>query len=380
MLCDRTALLEWYLLDDYFLVLIVVGHQSEFKVWTSTPEDLQSLKTWVVKYLQAYVQPSRQDWKESLEPLLNELTQILHIKEILAYLPSYCDQLVMIPHRFLHLLPLHALPLVDHTYLLDRFSAGVRYAPSCQLLQLTQDFHPPSFSHLIGIQNPTNDLSFSDLEMDCIRSMFQPHATILPKAEATKTAFSTQDLQSTHCVHFACHGVFDFDTPLRSALVLAGTSVEEIDLEKCLTLGEIFDLNLQQCRLVTLSACETGLTDIRSLGDEYVGLTSGFLYAGSPNIVSSLWTVNDISTAFLMIRFYQNLFEGEFVAVALNKAQKWLRDVSGPELDDWIREHQIPLDLSQMQPTQRVNFKRILKNSSPFQNPLYWAAFCAIGQ
>lgn len=89
----------------------------------------------------------------------------------------------------------------------------------------------------------------------------------------------------------------------------------------CLSLGEIFGLDLSQCRLVTLSACETGLTDFRSITDEYIGLPSIFLYAGSPTVVSSLWTVNDLSTAFLMIEFYQNMRAGNSVVLALNKAQ-----------------------------------------------------------
>ncbi len=79
------------------------------------------------------------------------------------------------------------------------------------------------------------------------------------KAEARKEAIANQRLQAAHCVHFACHGIFDLESPLRSALVLAGVDLNELELERCLTLGEIFGLNLSQCRLVTLSACETGL-------------------------------------------------------------------------------------------------------------------------
>jgi CHAT domain-containing protein len=107
-------------------------------------------------------------------------------------------------------------------------------------------------------------------------------------------------------------------------------------LERCLTLGEIFGLNLSQCRLVTLSACETGLTDPTSLSDEYIGLPSGFLYAGSPSVVSSLWTISYISTAFLITKFYNDLQQGVSVAVALNQAQRWLRDATGDELQQWM--------------------------------------------
>ncbi len=158
--------------------------------------------------------------------------------------------------------------------------------------------------------------------------------------------------------------------------MLAGVDLKALELERCLTLGEIFGLNLSQCRLVALSACETGLTDPTSLSDEYIGLPTGFLYAGSPSVVSSLWTISDISTAFLVAKFYQNLQQGSSVAVALNQAQRWLRDATGDELQQWMEEQQLPLA-----PTLKISLpRRFRQNRQPFQSPFYWAAFCAVGQ
>jgi CHAT domain-containing protein len=154
---------------------------------------------------------------------------------------------------------------------------------------------------------------------------------------------------------------------------------ETHDLDKCLTLDKIFALKLEKCRLVTLSACETGLIDFNNTSDEYIGLPSGFLYAGASNVVSSLWRVNDLSTAFLMIKFYQNLKNFQSVAVALNQAQLWLRDITKTELKAWITANSLPLN-----PTMRQNLhKRLHKlqdNQKPFQEPFHWAAFCASGQ
>ena len=71
--------------------------------------------------------------------------------------------------------------------------------------------------------------------------------------------------------------------------------------------------------LVTLSACETGLSKVAN-GDDLVGLTRGFLYAGASSIVASLWKVDDLATAYLMIRFYRGMQQTDKLS-ALRKAQ-----------------------------------------------------------
>ena len=135
---------------------------------------------------------------------------------------------------------------------------------------------------------------------------------------------------------------------------------------------------LRNCSLVTLSACETGLTDFRSLSDEYIGLPSGFLYAGSPSVVSSLWAVNDLSTSFLMIKFYQNLQEMDSVPIALNQAQIWLRSVTKEELYAWGES--LPLPLYEKMPYLDSALRELPPNAVPYASPYYWAAFCAVGQ
>ncbi|MEC4869152.1 MAG: CHAT domain-containing protein, partial [Jaaginema sp. PMC 1078.18] len=144
-------------------------------------------------------------------------------------------------------------------------------------------------------------------------------------------------------------------------------------------LEDILRLDLTHCRLVTLSACETGVTDFTSTSDEYIGLPSGFILAGSPNVVSTLWSVADISTALLMIYFYQSLSHNRdlSVVVALQQSQKWLREVTVAQLLDWIDSCPV------IKPERREEMKDILRwyplEFAPFESPYYWAAFCAIG-
>jgi CHAT domain-containing protein len=83
---------------------------------------------------------------------------------------------------------------------------------------------------------------------------------------------------------------------------------------------EVFDLDLSRTGLVVLSACNTQEGKL-SAGDELEGLTRAFLYAGTPAVLSSLWKVDDDSTALLMTRFYTHLREGAGRAESLRLAQ-----------------------------------------------------------
>ncbi|MEH2093483.1 CHAT domain-containing protein [Nostoc sp.] len=378
---NETALIEWYILNDKFLTFVVTRHSSQPQVIESSAEDLQALSKRISAYLRLYYRKDKKKWwRNQLESRLQNLAEILHIDEIISHIPAECDRLIIIPHRFLHLLPLHALPLGNkqlengqrkQNCLLDKFPRGVGYAPSCQLLQLSQNQQRPNFSQLFAIQNPIGDLSYTNLEVETIGSFFA-ESQVLVKQEATKAALNdNNNFKSAHCCHFSCHGDFNLASPLESALILA-------DNER-LTLAEIFALSLNQCRLITLSACETGIADPTSISDEYISLPSGFLYAGTPSVVSSLWTVNDLSTALLMVKFYQNLGAGVSVAVSLNQAQLWLRDVTKIHLEEWIAEHQLRLDLT-LKMQLRRRFQNMPDDARSFQSPFYWAAFCAIGR
>ncbi|MDF0555621.1 CHAT domain-containing tetratricopeptide repeat protein [Kamptonema sp. UHCC 0994] len=392
---DQTAIIEWYLNKDKFVAFVITSAYPPIQLWESSEQDLENLIDWVEEYLQDYGN-NKSQWREQFSDRLQRLAQILHIDQIISYLQSGCNRLILIPHRFLHLLPLHALPLTAYQHsLLDHFPKGISYAPSCQMLQLSQNRNRPDFKNFFAIQNPNKDLNFTDIEVEAIRRDFEPNDDVLAKESAKKEALNSSRLLNAHCVHFSCHGYFNFESPLDSALVLAGATnstwgtledssyeicsreTKKPNLENCLTLREIFKLDLSQCRLVVLSACETGLIDFSSQSDEYIGLPSGFLVAGSTNVVSSLWAVDDFSTSFLMIKFYENLQSQNSVATALCLAQIWLRDATISELKQWIDTNQLPLNRKE---EMALYLQLHQNNSKPFQEPYYWAAFCTIGQ
>ena len=117
-------------------------------------------------------------------------------------------------------------------------------------------------------------------------------------------------------LHLASHGFVNHKNPNYSKLVL---SRDEENEDGLLHSYEIYGLELH-ADLVTLSACNTG-TGKEELGEGVSSLGRAFAYAGCPNSVMSLWSVNDQSTAKLMTYFYQNLKQGVPKAEALRAAK-----------------------------------------------------------
>ena len=119
-------------------------------------------------------------------------------------------------------------------------------------------------------------------------------------------------------LHLSSHGVYNDRSPLFSRVLLAPDDEEDGNLE----VYEIYNrgLNLAKADLVVLSACQTNVGEL-SRGDDIVGLSRALIYAGTPSVIASLWSVSDESTRVLMEKFYTHLREGMSKAEALRAAQ-----------------------------------------------------------
>jgi CHAT domain-containing protein len=121
-------------------------------------------------------------------------------------------------------------------------------------------------------------------------------------------------------VHFATHGVLDSRNPQQSSIELSQFDANGAAREGSLRLHDIRGLRFD-AELAVLSGCDTALGE-RISGEGLVGLTRGFLYAGVPAVVASLWQVSDRSTAELMVEMYHSLLvDGLRPAAALRRAQ-----------------------------------------------------------
>jgi CHAT domain-containing protein/tetratricopeptide (TPR) repeat protein len=143
------------------------------------------------------------------------------------------------------------------------------------------------------------------------------------KFDASISTISKAELSQYRFVHLATHAYVPSSSPEEAGLVLSRFNQRGESQPWFLGLAEINRLKLN-ADLVTLSACETGLgKDVE--GEGLVGLARGFMYAGTPRVVASLWKVEDNATAELMSKFYQGIFKNKLTpAAALHAAQLYM--------------------------------------------------------
>lgn len=340
---------------------------------------LASDRGWLAGYL---ADPAL--WRDTIEETGRQLWDSLMgpIADRLARLGTH--HALLMPQGALALLPLHAAWVEKdgaRQYFVDNCS--VTYVASAAVqkrcVERLQRARAASAGErvLLAVVDPSHDLRYAPLEGEDVARAFRAHRVTTLAGDAA-TPDAVRHAVATH-VHFACHGHYDWSDPMRSALRLAAGAA--------LSLAQVMsDLRFERTQLVTLSACETGIRDIRATPDEYVGLPAGFLLAGAPAVVSTLWAVSDLSTALLMGRFYALLFDGKHdAAVALNEAQRWLRDVTAGELAlRFAAEEELVLSGGQSVAVEAISasftrFARQAPSVRPFADPFYWAAFTFMG-
>jgi CHAT domain-containing protein len=231
-----------------------------------------------------------------------------------------CERIVIVPHRSLHYVPFAALH-DGQASLLDRHEISL--APSLALWWAGRNARLPPLRRVTALGIGGEALPHVAREVRAVAAAFAAQAggsaRVLLDSDATQPALR-EALAGADVLHLACHGQFRADSPFFSALHLA---------DGALTVRDAADLPLQ-AQLVTLSACETGLSKVAP-GDELLGLLRGFLLAGAPRVLSTYWTVDDASTAQLMTHFYAGVLAGDRPAAALRTAQRMLaRDQPHP--------------------------------------------------
>lgn len=240
--------------------------------------------------------------------------------------------LVVVPDGALFLLPFEALLLPEETgYLVQKRS--VSYAPSTAVLvELRETPRTADSGDLLAFGDPLvgddaalPPLQFAGSEIRRVTGLFGRRAQTYARDAATESAFRELTSRPSAVVHVASHGVLDGAHPERSGLVFSPEPAGPGD--GFLSLFEVLGLRAST-DLVVLSGCDTARGELLR-GEGVLGLTSGFLFAGSRAVVSSLWKVDDRSTGLLMAYFYGHLGRGLSAAEALTRAKR-----------EWIERHE----------------------------------------
>jgi len=178
-------------------------------------------------------------------------------------------------------------------------------------------------------------------------------------------------------VHFACHAAVEIGAPLRSALFLPGGGQ--------LTVEDILRAGAAPARAVVLSACESGLNGPYLL-DEVITLPVAFLAAGCAGVVSTLWLVEDLSAALLMLRFYWEWrHEGCPAPLALARAQDWLRSTSDRDKCRFAEAELVAAgvlgDDDGTTLADRIRERSAATGAAnSYADPFFWAGFCFTGR
>lgn len=236
-----------------------------------------------------------------------------------SYLAALFDQLLrpveaLIADRDLVIVPAGPLNYVPFAALFD----GARYTVASREI-----IHSPSAAVWLKLNSrrvpgPRNALvmAYADEKIPLVYTEASqlgrtlPNSTKITGRRATFAAFERR-APEFDLIHLACHGQFRPDNPMFSSLHLA---------DGWITVRDICSRRIR-AGLVTLSACETGLSRVFA-GEEILGLARGFLSAGAKSLILSLWTVNDAATVELMLDFYDSLQRGLSVAASLRVAQQ----------------------------------------------------------
>jgi tetratricopeptide (TPR) repeat protein len=350
-------------------------------------------------------------WRDRLHQSLKNLKNLLSIPEIetkLAQFPQI-NRLILIPHRDLHLFPLDSLFTNQYT---------ISYLPSIQV-GINLLAHPTNpENRLLSIENPdsiqTNDdgtvtkfppLTAAEAESELICRMYsnstrrdktettlnevtvqltQPYSIMIKMDDDNFNALFSRDLENRNhsyrniphnVLHFTGHGYYDFGRPMNSALALSQRDR--------LTLTQIIKLNLSFYDLACLCACETAIAGNQTITTEYIGIVSAFLYAGVAKVVSTLWTVESVASAVLMVEFHHRRLTGKPENQALSEAKHWLRTASVAELSRWYQQQMDALpDDHSLRPwlCDRLDELATMKSDSiPYESPYFWAAFTLTG-
>ena len=418
-----TAILSTYSTSENTYVF-VLRHDKTIGCHICCGQGLKELHSWLLeKWLYPYVNinensdeeeydKSRMIWQTEQPKILRELAERLGLEALIEKLEGV-HEVVLIPSFCLHQIPFSALPTKDG-YFGDRFR--IRSIPSTQILEFCQQrldnkYKDQTSVAYATVEDATEDLPCSSFEGEQLSNLFRIPTERRLKGHRQATVENYRQLiKKIEVIVSSHHAQSRLDDALESALVLADGRI---------TLGQLLTPGWRLPKLldVFLSCCETGLGS-PSQTDDVLTLSTGFLCAGAISVVSTLWAVDDIAAALFSIRYHQYRQKLDR-STALQKAQQYIRDMSGAELArqykqpiitlldqkfevaeakrrqaeekiqqfcvdtqhyrEWQEKHDFWAEVAIRIDDTQTRLKALCREALPFSHPTYWAGFISQG-
>jgi len=418
-----TALLSIYSTQDHTYILVLrhsnlpspsgrgAGGEGQITcdLHTCTDQGIP-FQNWI---LQNWLTPYQQNfstWIDAMPQRLADLSQRLQLDTLVQTHLQGIDELILIPHIALHLIPFAALPLAPDSLsgsplpvgeglgvrvLGDRFR--IRVLPSAQILSYchSRENGNPAAPLVPGpqcgsVEDATGDRPVVTAGFEAIaqRLNIPAEQRLRGKQQATKANYRTlAKAQTTQALHSIHHAASNLSNPLDSALQLADGNI---------TLGQLLSPGWRMPHLVDvfLSCCETNL-GTPTLTDDLLTLSTGFLCAGARSVVSTLWSVDALATAIFCDLYYQFREEGSDRPTALRQAQQKLKTLTGREFKAQYADALTAMLRAKGQEAAQAGNQAIAQqaslalgqieshekklNTCIFESPYYWAGFVSQG-
>lgn len=382
---SQTALLNFYTTSDNTYIFIL--RKTGIQLHTCTKQSLENLQIWIIENWLAVYKNDNPTWESNFSKYLTELSQRLQLTKLINEHLEEIEELILVPHISLHMMPFAALPIGENKYLGDKFL--IRYAPSCQVLDFCKKRPSVEIPVKYGtVEDATDDLPCVSFECEEIAKLYEIPEQLRLKGSCQATKDNYRQLvkhDKVQVLHSSHHAASNLEQPLGSILLLAHGET--------LTLGELLTPSWRVPDLleVFLSCCETNLGN-PDITDDILTIGFGFLCAGARSVVSTLWSVDELATAIFCILYYQYRKQGMSRPAALQIAQQELRTLTGEKFKTRYKQNlseMLNLKFNQengkrdeiamkiYRAIKRLN--SLCSEEYPFFHPMYWAGFTCSG-